>query len=174
MTTSLSELEFLPYVTPEGQVTDRFDGKVGLYAIFDQGRSLQYIGYSRDVSLSLRQHLVRCPDQCYWLKVTTVDRPSRTILEEMQQQWVTENGTLPEGNGDKATLWNQPIDAKVRMTEAEQTDYGAADDLGKIKTLKKVARRVEADILAQLQGRGVTEEFRFDPKLKEEGLLGLK
>jgi hypothetical protein len=174
MATSLIDLEFLPYVTPEGQLSDRFDGKVGLYAIFDQGRSLQYVGYSRDVSLSLRQHLVRRPEQCYWLKVATVDRPSRTILEEMQQRWIAENGTLPIGNGAEEGLWNQPIDAKAQMTAAEQVDYAAADDLGRVKALKKVARRIEAAVLVQLQARGITEEFRFDPKLKESGLLGLK
>ncbi|NJL52965.1 MAG: GIY-YIG nuclease family protein, partial [Hydrococcus sp. SU_1_0] len=35
-------------------------------------------------------------------------------------------------------------------------------------------RRVEAQILKQLSDRGVAMEIRFNPKLKEKGLLDLK
>jgi hypothetical protein len=40
--------------------------------------------------------------------------------------------------------------------------------------LKQVARRIEETILTKLQARGVTAEIRFNPKLKEQGLLDLK
>jgi|GEM_PF-3436174 len=42
--------------------------KGSVYAIFDQKKVLQFVGYSRDVYLSLKQHLVRQPQQCYWLR----------------------------------------------------------------------------------------------------------
>jgi hypothetical protein len=170
----LSDLSELPYIDAEGQLTSQFDGKVGVYAIFDREKILQYIGYSRDVSLSLKQHLVRQPQQCYWLKVQTIDRPSRTLLEEIRDAWIAENGSVPAGNDREEAGWSQPIDAKAKMTPAEQAAYNASDELGKIKTLKQVARRVEAEVLANLDDRGVTMPVRFDPKLKEEGLLNLK
>jgi hypothetical protein len=37
-----------------------------------------------------------------------------------------------------------------------------------------VARRLENEIQSQLKARGVTMEIRFNPKLKEQGLLDLK
>jgi hypothetical protein len=43
-----------------------------------------------------------------------------------------------------------------------------------IKLLKQVSRRVEAQILEALKSRGVQTEIRFNPKLKENGLLDLK
>ncbi|MGL4620405.1 MAG: GIY-YIG nuclease family protein, partial [Chroococcidiopsis sp.] len=43
-----------------------------------------------------------------------------------------------------------------------------------IKILKTAARRVEAEILSQLQTRGLQMQLRFNPKLKEQGLLDLK
>ncbi len=135
---------------------------------------LQCVGYSRDVCLSLKQHLIRKPQQCYWLKVQTIDRPNRTILEEIRDAWIAENGAMPVGNGVESEQWNQPIDAKKHMTADEQTVYTASDDLGKIKTLKQVARRVEADVMAALNQRGIAMPIRFDPKSKEEGLLNLK
>jgi hypothetical protein len=171
---TLAGLDYVPYLDENGQMTNQFDGKVGVYAIFDQQKTLQYIGYSRDVSLSLKQHLVRQPQQCYWLKVQTIDRPSRTVLEEIRAAWTHENGSTPIGNGVEEATWSQPIDAKAKMTAEEQATYEASDDLGRIKTLKKVARRVEEEVLATLETRGVKMQIRFDPKLKEEGLLNLK
>jgi hypothetical protein len=173
-TSTLESLDYLPYLNEQGETIEDFAGKVGVYAIFDQARILQFIGYSRDVSISLKQHLVRQPEGCYWLKVQTIDRPSRTILEEIRTAWIGENGSTPIGNGSEEALWNQPIDAKLQMTDMERSAYEAADELGRIKTLKQVARRVEAEVLARLEARGVKTAVRFDPKLKEEGLLNLK
>ncbi len=173
-TPMLASLEYLPYLNELGETTDQFAGKVGVYAIFDQAKTLQLIGYSRDVSISLKQHLVRQPEGCYWLKVQTIDRPSRTMLEEMRLAWIAENGSIPIGNDAEEAIWNQPIDAKLKMTAAEQAAYAATDEIGRIKTLKQVARRVEAEVLADLEARGVKMAIRFDPKLKEEGLLNLK
>lgn len=174
-TPTLSSLEFVPYLDNQGQLPESLQGKVGVYAIFDQPQTLQYIGYSRDVYLSLKQHLVRQPEHCYWLKVQTIDRPSRTILEEIRNAWISENGALPTGNGADEGKWTQAIDAKAQMTPEEQANYaGAIDEFSQGKVLKQVARRVEANILEVLKSRGVQAEIRFNPKLKEEGLLDLK
>jgi hypothetical protein len=172
---ALSTLEFIAYLNADGLLPEQFQGKVGVYAIFDRDRTLHYIGYSRDVALSLRQHLVRQPEQCYWLKVQTIDRPSRALLEGIRDAWIAENGSVPTGNGEAAALWNQPIDVKSQMTPDEQTHYAQAlDEYAQMKVLKQAARRVEAIVLETLKIRGVQAEIRFNPKLKEEGLLDLK
>lgn len=172
---SLSSLNFIPYLNDRGLLSDQFQGKVGVYAIFDVDQRLQYIGYSRDIYLSLKQHLVRQPQHCYWLKVTTSDRPNRTVLEEIRDSWIAENGSTPVGNGPDVTLWSQPIDVKKQMTVAEQTAYEtAADELSQIKVLKQASRRIETQLLNALSDRGVKEDLRFNPKMKEEGLLDLK
>ncbi|WP_421657260.1 GIY-YIG nuclease family protein [Leptothermofonsia sp. ETS-13] len=172
---TLASLDFIPYLKDSGELPDQFLGKVGVYAIFDQAQKLQYIGYSRDVYLSLKQHLVRQPHLCYWIKVQMIDRPSRAILEEIRDRWIAENGSVPPGNRSEVAQWNQPIDVKHLMTPDEQTSYtSATDELAQTKILKQVARRVEAEILEVLQARGVQEDVRFNPKLKEAGLLDLK
>ena len=71
----------------------------------------------------------------------------------------------------KRAAWNQAIDAKVQMTAAEQAAYADSDDLGRIKTLKKVARRVEAEVTAMLEARGFTTAVRFDPKTERKGII---
>lgn len=171
----LSALEALPYLDANGQLPEALAGKIGVYAIFDAQQVLQYVGYSRNILLSLKQHLVRQPHACHWVKAHTCDRPSRTALEAIQQAWLAASGSVPPGNGAAAEAWTQPIDVRHHLTPAEAATLAAAvDELAQIKALKKIARRVEADILAQLQARGVQTELRFNPKLKETGLLDLK
>lgn len=171
---ALCSLEFVSYLDNNGLIAEGLQNKIGVYAIFDRDKILQFVGYSRDIYLSLRQHLVRQSEACYWLKLQTIDRPNRTILEEMRKAWIAENGSLPVGNGADEAKWNQPIDIRSNMTAQEQQEYDDNDELGQMKLLKKVARRVEAEIQAQLKNRGVEEEIRFNPKLKEQGLLDLK
>ncbi len=170
---SLNNLEYIPYLDESGCLAEELQKKIGVYAIFDSDKVLQFVGYSRDIYLSLKQHLVRQPQGCCWLKVQTITRPSRAILEGIRQAWIEENGAIPPGNGADQAKWNQPIDAKQAMTEAEKQEYQKSEELAQIKLLKKVARRVEAEIKEQLKARGVQVEIRFNPKIKEKGLLDL-
>ena len=171
---SLASLEFLPYLTSEGKIDENIAGKIGVYGIFNQERSLLYVGYSRDIYLSLKQHLIRQPEGCHWVKLQTIDRPSRKILDEIATVWIAENGNTPIGNDTEQHLWTDPIDANAAMTEEEKAQYQQSEESKQIKIRKQVARRVEAQILEQLSGRGVKMDIRFNPKLKEKGLLDLK
>jgi len=173
---SLINLEYIPYINESGQLPEHFQGKIGVYAIFNQEKVLQFVGYSRDVYISLKQHLVRQPQNCYWAKVETIERPSRTVLENIEKSWIAENGSVPLGNGDNKEKWTQPIDAKAIMTAEEKANYENPihDEITQIKIIKNVARRVEAEILAAIEARGLQMQIRFNPKLKEEGLLDLK
>lgn len=174
--TPLSHLEYCPYLNDEGQLPQELSGKIGAYAIFSEDQTLQYVGYSRDILVSLRQHLVRQPRHCYWIKTQAIDKPSRTLLEAIRNDWLAENGTKPEGNGAAKEKWEQAIDVKAQMTPAEQAQYNdpELDERSQVKVLKQAARRIEAEILAVLAERGVQEPLRFNPKLKETGLLDLK
>lgn len=171
---TLASLEYIPYLDAEGQLPAQFQGKVGVYAIFDKDKVLQYVGFSRDVDLSLKQHIVRQAAKCYWVKVQLSDRPSRTILESIKEAWISENSSSPASITSEASQWTDPIDAKLTMTAEEQSSYDAGDGVMQDKLLKNIARRVEQQILTQLSDRGLKMQIRFNPKLKEKGLLDLK
>ncbi|MDR9403158.1 MAG: GIY-YIG nuclease family protein [Halothece sp. Uz-M2-17] len=172
--TALADLAFIPYLNENGEIDPNFEKKIGVYSIFNGEKNLQFVAYSRDIYTSLKQHLVRQPESCYWVKVKTIDRPRRSTLDEIKNAWIEENGTIPPGNRHQQSLWTDPIDAKLMMTDAEQQEYANADDIAQTKLLKNVARRVEAEIKETLKLRGVKMEMRFNPKLKEQGRLDLK
>ncbi len=170
----LADLSFIPYIDETGAIPASTDQKIGIYAIYDQDKTLCYVGYSRDYYKSLQQHLVRRPHQCYWFKLHTCDRPSRTLLEDIRQAWLSENSTLPVGNANEETLWTQPIDIKPTLSAEVKQAIATTDDIGQMKLLKEQARLVEAEIKTLLEARGLTMGLRFQPKLKEQGLLDLK
>ena len=169
----LADLPFCPYLNHEGGLPTDLQRQIGIYAIFDRDQSLRYVGYSRDVYQSLKQHLVRQPEACWWYKLQAIDRPSRSTLEAWRQAWITESGDFSLSPEEEAA-WADAIDAKQTMTAAEQSEYVALGEIEQIKYLKKVARRLEAQIVKTLETRGVKMDLRFNPKLKEEGLLDLK
>ena len=175
---SLADLEYLPYVDADGLLPQQFASKIGVYAIFSQNpQTLQYVGYSRDIYLSLKQHLVRQPHHCYWFKVQTIDRPNRSALEAIRAAWIDESEVKPVGNNtDQSLQWEQAIDVKAAMTATEMDQYQdeQLEERARLKVLKTAARRLEAEILEVLSARGVQEPLRFNPKLKERGLLDLK
>ncbi|MGA9380409.1 MAG: GIY-YIG nuclease family protein [Phormidium sp.] len=173
---SITTLPQISYLDENGKLPATLSGKIGIYAIFDQAKLLQFVGYSRDVYLSLKQHLVRQPQSCYWLKVQTIEKPNRTILENTMNSWIAENGATPAGNDADKAKWTEAIDVKPLMLDEEKANYEkvAGEEFAQSKVLKNVARRVEAEILETLKSRGCQEEIRFNPKLKDSGLLDLK
>ena len=172
---ALKDLEYISYLDQRGNVRQDLPGKIGAYAIFARQKKLQYTGYSRDIYLSLKQHLVRQIELCYWLKISTIAKPSRKILEEICQNWIAENGSIPPGNSSTENKkWTEAIDATITMNTAEKAAYQNSPEIEQIKLLKTIARRVEAEIKEKLKARGVQTEMLFNPKLKEKGLLDLK
>ena len=168
----LADLPLRPYLDTDGCLPVSLQRQIGIYAIFDHDQTLRYIGYSRDVYQSLKQHLVRQPGACWWYKLLTIERPSRSTLASLKQVWMTEQAFTISAEEEAA--WGDAIDAKQTMTAAEKTEYAGLSELEQPKYLKKIARRLEAKILEALQTRGVKMELRFNPKLKETGLLDLK
>jgi hypothetical protein len=170
---NLADLNYHSYLDTVGIINPDLEGKIGIYAIFEEDKNIQYIGYSRNLLKSLQQHLIRKVDQCYWYKVYIIDRPDRSLLEGIRNDWIQQNQALLSDE-EEQKQWTQPIDIKQQMTATEKEEYKQADELNQIKILKQVARKVETEIKQKLEIRGVTINMRFNPKLKEEGLLDLK
>lgn len=99
---NLVDLNFLPFLTEAGEIDPNYEKRIGVYAIFDQHQNLQYVGYSRNLAISLLQHLVRQPEHCHGLKVHIIDRPDRQLLVQIQNHWLV--GQNPPGNGESQKI----------------------------------------------------------------------
>jgi len=168
---NLTDIDHTPFLTEAGEIDPSYEKVIGVYAIFDQGQKLQYVGYSRNLGVSLLQHLVRQPDHCHWLRIHTIDRPDRQLLTQIQNHWLT--GQSPPGNNEAQKLWTEPINVREHWNPEEAATVAQSEEGDKPKLLKKIARRLEAGVLEKLQARGVKQNIRFNPKLKEQGLLDI-
>eukprot|EP00270_Netrium_digitus_P016486 TRINITY_DN5922_c0_g1_i1.p1 TRINITY_DN5922_c0_g1~~TRINITY_DN5922_c0_g1_i1.p1 ORF type:complete len:305 (-),score=75.71 TRINITY_DN5922_c0_g1_i1:101-1015(-) len=176
---ALEDLEFVPYLTSEGKINDvsQADAKATVYAIFDNQKQLQYVGITRQVYQSMRLHFARMPRLCCFVKFHNITRPSRALLESIRDSWEKSSPSPPPGNdnGPQQNLWENPLDCKPLMTDEERAAVeAAAPGPAKGKALKMVARRLERELEDAFKEAGCTDVLRFDPKLKEEGLLDLK
>ena len=166
---NLADLIPQPFLTEAGEIDSGYEKSIGVYAIFDQDQTLQYVGYSRNLAVSLLQHLIRQPNHCHWLTVHIIDRPDRQLLTQIQTHWLM--GQSPSGNGEQKKLWCESINVQDHWTTEEAPAVNQCEPEDKPKLLKKIARRLEAGVLEKLQARGVKQNIRFNPKLKEQGLL---
>jgi len=87
-----------------------FDG-IGAYAIFDARRTLQYLGYSKNVRQKLLLHSRLQRGACQFFKVyfPSSARVGPDELESLLNGWVEQNGRLPPGNSTDRNLWEIPL-----------------------------------------------------------------
>ena len=98
----------------------------GVYAVLDRDRQLQYVGYSRNVSLSLSGHVTQLgEDTCAFLRLKTFKFPKREEMEQLRDTWIAENGKIPLGNGDESDRWAGTVGeaAKLVMSAADREAY---------------------------------------------------
>ncbi|MBD2387168.1 GIY-YIG nuclease family protein [Cylindrospermum sp. FACHB-282] len=97
----------------------------GVYAVLDNNRRTQYIGYSRNVLLSLNGHVTQNGEQkCAFVRVQTFKFPKRQEMEDLRDAWIAELESTPPGNVAD-NMWASTVGevAKAVMSPAELQAY---------------------------------------------------
>ncbi|MEM1290991.1 MAG: GIY-YIG nuclease family protein [Cyanobacteria bacterium P01_H01_bin.162] len=98
----------------------------GVYAVLDRDRQTQFIGLSRNVSLSLRGHLAQKGDTvCALVKVQTFKVPKRDAMSVLRDEWIATLPSPPPGNVDGTWASTVREAATQVMSVAEQEAYEA-------------------------------------------------
>jgi hypothetical protein len=98
----------------------------GVYAVLDCDRQTQFIGYSRNVSLSLRSHLAQKGDAvCALVKVQPFKFPKRDAMAALQADWIATLPSPPPGNVDGTWASTVREAASQTMSAAEREAYEA-------------------------------------------------
>eukprot|EP00270_Netrium_digitus_P014289 TRINITY_DN4836_c0_g1_i2.p1 TRINITY_DN4836_c0_g1~~TRINITY_DN4836_c0_g1_i2.p1 ORF type:complete len:547 (+),score=147.99 TRINITY_DN4836_c0_g1_i2:51-1643(+) len=139
-------------------VTSRDAQKLaGVYAIYDDQQSLQYVGFSRNIVLSLKTHLAKLGASiCGFVRVKVYDDISmitRFRLGAERDAWVSEQATVPPGNSSQKSLWEELEGVKkiAMMSEAEIIEY----EEKKMKMRKAMGENIHDD-----EDDNVTEDSR--------------
>lgn len=101
---------------------------LGVYAVYDNAHNVQYIGYSRNIVLSLKRHLSRVgEDVCAFVRVMVFMNKAMTTRENLEREamdWIEHEGTLPPGNGAEKELWEEGTTLGIAdMSTKERIDY---------------------------------------------------
>jgi hypothetical protein len=126
----------------------------GVYAVCDRNHQTQFIGYSRNVSLSLRSHLAQKGDAvCAWVTVHPFTFPKREAMATLQAEWIAALPSPPPGNLDGTWATTIGEAATQAMTAAERAAY----EEKKLKLRRAMADGSLSQALAQSQAEGPGE-----------------
>jgi hypothetical protein len=98
----------------------------GVYAVLDATKQHQYVGYSRNVSTSIKGHLAEHGSEiCAYVRVQPFKFPKREEMEQLRDNWIAELATIPPGNTGAGGVWATTVGeiAKAAMSPAEQAAY---------------------------------------------------
>ena len=98
----------------------------GVYAVMDISRQTQYIGYSRNILLSINGHIAQNgAENCAFLRVQTFKFPKREEMESVRDAWIASIGSIPPGNVADSEMWAATVGQAARsaMSAEEQKAY---------------------------------------------------
>ena len=98
----------------------------GVYAVLDRAGQTQFIGISRNISLSLRSHLAEKGEAiCAQVTVQPFGFPSREAMAALRDEWIAALPSPPPGNVDGTWASTAGQAATQAMSTAEREAYEA-------------------------------------------------
>lgn len=152
---SLESLSMSPMIDTKGwvQPVEEDGTEATVFAVYDQDKTLQYIGFSKDLRNSLRTILFRRPSKAFFYRALNLPRLDQKEMLAIREQWVQEVGTSPPGLGAEMKLWQIPVEGGAISNRGRR---GAAENRTK-------------EILSALSSRGLKELFEVNQELLDEG-----
>lgn len=124
----------------------------GVYAVIDTQRCTQYVGYSRNVLLSLDSHVSQVgPETCAFVRVQTFKYPKREEMEKLRDEWISALGSVPPGNGEASNLWASTVGEAARSAMSPEERYAYEE-----KKLKLRRAMADTAMVAELEATSLT------------------
>ncbi|KZL49710.1 MULTISPECIES: GIY-YIG nuclease family protein [Cyanophyceae] len=144
------------------------NGKIaGVYAVLDAEGETQYIGYSRNVLLSLNGHVSQYGEQkCAFVRVQTFKFPKRQEMEDLRDAWIAELETTPPGNAAEGGMWASTVGeaAKAVMSEVERQAY----EEKKLKLRKAMADSSLSKEIEAVDGSEAQRQRQLEAAVKND------
>ena len=126
---------------------------VGVYAVLGRDRRTHYIGYSRNVALSLKGHAAQLgSDICAFVQVQTVKFPKREVMEQQRDAWIAQLAYVPSGNAEASDLWAGTI-GEAAIAVMSPTERQAYEE----KKLKLRKAMADADLSREADAQSRAE-----------------
>jgi hypothetical protein len=139
----------------------------GVYAVLNAERRTQYIGYSRNVLLSLNGHVAQNGEQnCTYVRVQTFKFPKREEMSDLCDAWIAQLDSIPPGNGAEFQNWASTLGeiANSAMSSEERQAY----EEKKLKLRKAMADTTLIQEEEMLDVSEVERRQRLDAAVKHD------
>ena len=126
-----------------------------MFAIYDQSKTLQYIGFSKNLRASLLTVFSRRPDKCHLFRAFHMPVLNQAAMLELRSAWFEQAGGPPPGNKLPAerAAWQE---AATPFSISDRGKAAAAEELMK-------------QMLVKIKSRGCKEEFLVNHDLLAQG-----
>jgi hypothetical protein len=155
--TRLADLELLSVVNVQGYINPEIpEGtQATVFAIYDQAKTLQYIGFSKNLRASLLTVFSRRPDKSHLYRAAHLSQLDQNEMLSVRSSWFDQSGGPPPGNRLPAerAAWQE---AATPFTISDRGKVAAAEELAK-------------SMLVKIKTRGCKEEFLVNQDLIQEG-----
>lgn len=146
----------------------------GVYTVLDCDRQPQYIGYSRNIVLSLRSHLIqKGAETCAFVRVQPFKFPKRDAMEQLREEWIAMLPSPPTGNleggwedtvKDAAAQIMSPAEREVYEAKKLKLRHAMADD-----TLSRTdAQTIEEGIEKRQALKSAVSEDNWSAMIREQ------
>lgn len=139
----------------------------GVYAVLNAKRETQYIGYSRNVLLSVNGHVAQNGEQnCAYVRVQTFKFPKRQEMSDLRDAWIAQLDTIPPGNGTEYQNWASTLGeiANSAMSSEERQAY----EDKKLKLRKAMADTTLIQEVESLDVSEVERRQQLDAAVKDD------
>lgn len=139
----------------------------GVYAVLNAERRTQYIGYSRNVLLSLNGHVAQNDEQnCAYVRVQTFKFPKRQEMSDLRDAWIAQLDSIPPGNGAQFRSWASTLGeiANSAMSSEERQAY----EEKKLKLRKAMADTTLIQEVEMLDVSEVERRQQLDAAVKHD------
>jgi len=153
----LADLELLPVVNVQGYINPEMpEGtQATVFAVYDQAKTLQYIGFSKNLRASLLTVFSRRPDKSHLYRALHLPQLDQDEMLSVRSSWYDQSGGPPPGNRLPAerAAWQE---AATPFTISDSGKAAAAAELAK-------------SMIVKIKSRGCKEEFLINQDLLQEG-----
>lgn len=144
----LDSLDLLSVVSVQGYINPEVpaDAQATVFAIYDQAKALQYIGFSKNLRASLLTVFSRRPDKCHFYRVAHLTTLDQQAMLDLRAAWFYQSGGPPPGNKLPAerAAWQE---AATPFIISERGRLAAAEELAKQTEVKIKARGCKEDYI---------------------------
>jgi hypothetical protein len=139
----------------------------GVYAVLNAKRQTQYIGYSRNVLLSLNGHVAQNGEQnCAYVRVQAFKFPKRQEMEDLRDAWIAQLDSIPRGNDTECENWASTLGeiANSAMSSEERQAY----EEKKLKLRKAMADTTLTQEIEMLDTSEVERRQKMDAAVNHD------